>query len=110
MSETPPLPAAAEEPTVSQARRLALAFQSVFGQPIRRSADQRLVIAHLRLMCGRDSAIFQQNKIGDYDPLRAAHTDGAQTQFLIIKRQLEKARKFAEKEKVNVKVKRSDRR
>ena len=72
---------------VTQARRLALAFQSVFGSS-RRSADQKLVLDHLRKCCGRDAPVFVADKEGRFDPLRAAHIDGAQTQYLIIKRQL----------------------
>ncbi len=75
---------------VTRARRVALAFQSVFGAAsARRSADQRLVLEHLRRCCGRDLPIFVADKEGRFDPLRAAHIDGAQTQYLIIKRQLE---------------------
>lgn len=106
MSETPPLPLPqATEQAPSQARRTALAFQSVFGQPIRRSADQRIVIEFLREACGRDRPIFQQDKVGNFDPLRAAHIDGAQTQYLIIKRQLTRARRLLEADKPKVKVK-----
>lgn len=72
----------------NKALRLAKAFESVFGQAARRSSDQSLVLDHLRKSCGRDFPVFQQDKIGNFDPLRAAHIDGAQTQFLIIKRQL----------------------
>ncbi len=82
---------AAEESAVAdvtRARRLALAFQSVFGVWARRSVDQKLVLEHLRRCCGRDFPVFVADKEGRFDPLRAAHLDGAQTQFLIIKRQL----------------------
>jgi hypothetical protein len=72
----------------------------------KRSADQSLVLEHLRLMCGRDKPIFREDKEGRFDPLRAAHVDGAQTQFLIIKRQLEIARKLVEADKPKAKVKR----
>ncbi len=73
---------------VNRAARLAKAFECVFGQVGRRSSDQTMVLDHLRKCCGRDAPIFQLDAIGNYDPIRAAHIDGAQTQFLIIKRQL----------------------
>lgn len=110
MSDTPPLPGAqppAEQPMPSQAKRLAMAFLGVFGpERGKRSADQRLVLDHLRLMCGRDKPVFQVDKNGNFDPLRAAHVDGAQTQFLIIRRQLAVAEKLTAAEKPKVKVKR----
>lgn len=87
MSAEQPINPVVETP--SRARRLAKAFESVFGQPMgKRSADQRLVLEHLRKCCGRDQPVFQVDKVGNFDPLRAAHIDGAQTQYLIIKRQL----------------------
>lgn len=85
---------------IGKAKRLADAFQEVFGQPtIRRSSSQRLVIEHLREMCGLDGPLFEQDKEGRFDPLRAAQKDGAQTQFKIIKRQLRIALKNAEPKK-----------
>ncbi len=98
MNEAPPR-TEAESAAPNRARRVALAFLNVFGAPQRRTGDQRLVVEHLRAMCGRDVAIFQQDKIGNFDPLRAAHTDGAQTQFLIIKRQVAVALKIGEEKK-----------
>lgn len=109
MSEAPPLPGAqpAEEPIAPKAKRLAMAFLSVFGPANgKRSADQRLVLEHFRLMCGRDKPVFQVDKNGNFDPLRAAHIDGAQTQYLIIKRQLAVAQKLTAADKPKVKVKR----
>jgi len=83
--------------TVSKAKRLALAFQSVFGQPGRRSSDQKLVLEHIRKCAGQDTPIFLCDKEGRFDPIRAAHIDGARTQYLIIERQLELARKSENK-------------
>lgn len=107
MSESlpPPLPSAPGEQTEaakSRASRTALAFEGVFGREKGpRSSDQRLVLDHLRLMCGRDGPVFDADKVGNFDPLRAAHRDGAQTQYLIIKRQLRIAAKLGtEKKKV----------
>jgi len=106
MNDVPPIPSGVPDlpvltlPTVSQARRLALAFESVFGQASgRRSSDQRMVIDHLRKQCGRDAPIFQVDKAGNFDPIRAAHIDGAQTQYLIIKRQLAAATKLQDVKK-----------
>ena len=110
--DDPPLPPLApglrptEEMIVTKRRRLAAAFQGVFGQPNRRSADQKMVLEHLREMCGRDKAIFQPDRNGNFDPLRAAQTDGAQTQYLIIKRQLAIARHEDDKAKTKPKTKR----
>lgn len=102
----PPIPKPeSDKPNV--ARRLAKAFLNVFGPPSRRSADQRLVIAHLRERCGRDTPVFETDKVGNFDPLRAAHKDGAQTQFLIIKRQVARAMAFESEEKPKVRVKRT---
>lgn len=102
MSDLPTVQKTAEP---SARRRLAKAFEAVFGQPTRRNADQRLVLEHLRMMCGRDSAVFQPDTAGNFDPLRAAQKDGAQTQYLIIKRQLGIARQTTD-EKPKVRVKR----
>jgi len=71
----------------------------VFGQSSRRSSDQRLVMEHLRECCGRDKPVFQKDTIGQYDALRAAHIDGAQTQYLIISRQLRNAAKIGDEKK-----------
>lgn len=81
-------PPVVESALIGKTKRLAEAFQSVFGQPAKRSSDQRLVMEHLREMCGRDKPVFQPDKNGTFDPLAAAHRDGASTQYLIIKRQL----------------------
>lgn len=96
----PPIPT----PKPGSAKRLALAFQSVFGHPGRRSSDQRLVMAHIRKCSGQDSPIFLPDKEGRFDPLRAAHLDGARTQFLIIERQLAIAKK-ADDEKPKIEAK-----
>lgn len=84
------MPAAPEVEQVSRAKRLAAAFNTVFGQARSRSADQRLVLAHLRDMAAVDTAMFVGDKNGTFDPLAASHRDGARCQFLIIERQLQK--------------------
>ena len=71
----------------SGAKRLALAYQAVFGQPSRRSTDQQLVMADLRERSAVDSFMFE----GDFNPYRAAQRDGARVQFLVIERMLSKA-------------------
>lgn len=106
MSEITQQPEATKEARINASKRTAKAFLNVFGPPSRRSSDQRIVIAHLRQMCGRDTAVFEQDREGRFDPLRAAHKDGAQTQFLIIKRQVERALKFEADERPKVRAKR----
>lgn len=91
--DTPAQPTQAD---VTRARRLALAFQSVFGTALRRSADQRLVLEHIRKVAAADSPIFTTDKEGRFDPLRAAHLDGARTISLIIDRQIAIAAKLDE--------------
>lgn len=85
MSDTPE---AVEQ--VSRAKRLAAAFNSVFGQARGRSTDQRLVLDHLRGMACVDTAMFTGDKNGTFDALAASHRDGARVQFLIIERWLAK--------------------
>lgn len=99
------LPTVQKANDLTAARRRAKAFEAVFGQPTRRNADQRIVVDHLRVMCGRDSPVFQLDAAGNFDPLRAAQKDGAQTQYLIIKRQLAIAKKTTD-EKPKVRVRR----
>jgi hypothetical protein len=108
VAEESQLPDAAREAKlkVTAARRKALAFQEVFGQPGRRSAASKIVIQHLRDCCGFGKPVFQPDKQGAFDPLRAAHIDGAQTQCLIIDRQLEIARGLENEDKPKPKVKR----
>lgn len=109
MSESIPPPAAAEAPKPSQARKLALAFQAVFGQPGRnaRGPDQRAVMKHLRKVCAVDENMFQFVPGQPADPIAAAHRDGARAAFMIIERQLALARKEDDEiEKPKPKVKR----
>lgn len=81
---------------------------AVFGAPgkVGRNTDQRLVLAHLRRVGSCDLPLFQADKNGTFDPLAAAHRDGARTITLIIERQLEIAKKMNEEEKPKPKVKR----
>lgn len=88
------------EQQVSRAKRLAAAFNSVFGQARGRSTDQRLVLDHLRFMACVDTAMFVGDKVGTFDPLAAAHRDGARVQFLIIERWLTKYVEQQEPKKV----------
>ncbi len=81
---------------VTQARRLALAFQSVFGTDFRRSSDQRLVMAHLAKVGCKDALIFVPDSQGRYDPYAASQRDGARSIILIIERQLAIAGKVDE--------------
>lgn len=81
---TPPSP----QESASHARRLAKAFEDVFGTDERRTSSQRIVLEHIRKCGNYASPIFTPDKIGAFDPLRAAHIDGARTIALIIDRQL----------------------
>ena len=76
-----------EAPKLQAAKRLALAYQAVLGQPNRRSSDQKLVIDDLRERSAVDTFMFE----GDFNPYRAAQRDGARVQFLVIERMLSKA-------------------
>lgn len=88
-------------------RRLALAFQAVFGQEGRnaRSSDQRLVMKHLRKISCMDTPIFVTVE-GVCDPLAAAQRDGARTVGLIVARQLELARAEPDEDKPKIRIRR----
>lgn len=96
----PPLPGAIapEAPKTNEARRLHLAFQSVFGQPGKsgRTSDQRLVLKHLQKVGYLNAPIFSTAPGQSMDVIAAAHRDGARTVILIIERQLELARQNPE--------------
>ena len=98
--EHPPLPGSVplEVPKPSEARRLHLAFQSVFGQPGKasRTSDQRLVLKHLHKVGCLNAPIFTAVPGQSMDVVAAAHRDGARTVILIIERQLELARQDPE--------------
>jgi hypothetical protein len=69
-------------PPLEPARRLrevSKAFEAVFGQAGRRSADQELVLRHLQGWCRYDEPAFIWRTNDHCDPLRAAHVDGART-------------------------------
>lgn len=110
--QSPSLPAAQvaaldEQPVTSTSRRLALAFQGVFGQEGRnaRTSDQRLVLKHMRKVCCADMPVFQTFN-GICDPYAAAQRDGARTWPLIVDRQLKLARDEADEQKPKIKVRR----
>ena len=69
-------------------RRIASAFQDVFGQAGRRTDSQEDVFRTLSELCYRDKPIFVVDKAGRFDPLRAAHVDGARTVMLAIDEEL----------------------
>ena len=85
-----PVPSSIE---VTQSRKLALAFQNVFGTSKLRGPDQKTVMDHLRKVCMYDKPIFIADSSGAFNSLNAAHIDGARTVYLIIERQLEIARR-----------------
>ena len=100
MSDEPRAKEAAEpSPAVQQARQraqqLAGAFETVFGQPKKRTPEQQMVLEHLRVQAGEDSPSYQFSGTRDGISLIAAgiHRDGAKTILLIIDRQLQNALK-----------------
>ncbi len=88
-----PHPEAAKE-ALDQARaeaiRLASAFDTVFGQPRRRSAEQQRVLDHLEEHSGSDQNSYQFRGATDGISRIAAgiHRDGAKSVLLVIERQL----------------------
>jgi hypothetical protein len=82
----------------SKTARLALAYQEVFGQSGNRTSSQRLVLESVRDRACQDLPIFDADKNGAFDPLRAAHRDGARTVYLFIERMLERARNMIKKQ------------
>lgn len=100
-----PIPKEEEKPNEAlvKAKRLAVAFQTVFGQPGKRGEDQKLVWDALEVRACFRKPIFSFNTEGMTDPLTSAHRDGARTLFLSIERELEHARKTDKKPKPVIK-------
>ena len=95
MIEAPQIPSEAAQQLKAKAQRLALAFQSVFGQPAKRSLAQQLVLEHLVVCAGDDANSYRFNDAKDGIALIAAglHRDGARSILRIIDRQLSLAAK-----------------
>lgn len=85
-----PEPTPAQLQARSRAQELASAFETVFGQVNRRSAQQKLVIAHLGTQAAEDSPSYQFNNNQDGLKCIAAgiHRDGAKLMLLNIDKQL----------------------
>lgn len=90
-----------EEPDqIDKARRMALAFQTVFGPEGKRNADQQIVMAELHSRSGIDQPSFKD----DYCPYKAAQRDGAKIEYLFIQQQLKRAAiSIEEKKKIEPK-------
>lgn len=88
-----PLPAT-ENDAIREAKiragQLAGDFESMFGQPSRRTAAQRNVLAHLAVCAGDDANSYRFNESKDGIALVAAgiHRDGAKSILKVIERQL----------------------
>ena len=80
-------------------KRLAKAFESVFGQARHRSQDQKLVCEHIRKFTSCDTNCERYDKEGRYDPLATASVLGARSTALMIDRQLDIARRSDDKPK-----------
>jgi hypothetical protein len=82
---------AQREADAAQVRRIALAFQAVFGQERGRSSDQRIVLACLAAQCGQDKAHSVLDKEGRVDPASAVFFEGSRRVYLFIEGQLKAA-------------------
>lgn len=90
MSEPKLAKSDALEQARAEARRLAASFETVFGQPRKRTAEQHRVLEHLAKHCGDDQNSYRFNDAKDGIALIAAgiHRDGAKSVLLVIDRQL----------------------
>lgn len=82
-----------EQETIKKEARLNLAFLSVFGDEKNRSTDQKMVYNHLKECAGHERIKFGGSRNMEFNPLIAAQLDGAESQFLIIKRRVSNALK-----------------
>lgn len=73
---------------VNDIRRQASAFQAVFGQELRRTSDQRIVVAALSELCGHSKARTILDLQGRIDPSSAVFNEAARGVFLFIDTQL----------------------
>jgi hypothetical protein len=85
----------------AKAQRTANAFESVFGQPRKRSAAQSHVIEHLAICAGDEGNAYRFNEARDGVALIAAgiHRDGAKSLLRVIERQLAIAARVREPKK-----------
>lgn len=90
MSELKPEPTEGQQQARARAQQLANAFQAVFGQPRKRTAEQQRVLDHLATCAGDDCNAYQFNQARDGVALIAAglHRDGAKSILRVIERQL----------------------
>lgn len=91
-----------------RAQQLAKDFESVFGQPPKRTAPQKNVLEHLALCASDDANSYRFHEAKDGIALVAAgiHRDGAKTIIRIIDRQLSIAANAAKPKKEKHVIKR----
>jgi hypothetical protein len=76
---------------ITENDKLALAYREVFGPEHQRTETQQLVWEDLQHRASHNQSIFRPDKLGQFNPLNAAHIDGARTLFLGISRMIRKA-------------------
>lgn len=91
-----------------RAQQIARDFESVFGQPAKRTAPQKNVLEHLALCAGDDANSYRFHEAKDGLALVAAgiHRDGAKTILRIIDRQISIAANAAKPKKEKPAIKR----
>jgi hypothetical protein len=108
--QQPPTPTEAQQQSRARAQQLANAFQSVFGLPGARSANQLLILEHLRKAAGTKGNVFRFGECKDGVELIVSgiQRTGAVLILEIIDRQISLAGelKVATEAKSVVKVKR----
>jgi hypothetical protein len=80
-----------EEPIVSQSRRLAIAYQRVFGDAEKRTSDQKLVLADLESHCYAYRLVTEFTGAGTPSADLALFNDGRRSVWLRLRGQLIKA-------------------
>lgn len=76
-----------------KAQKIANAFHAVFGEPDKRTSDQKTVIEHLAVCAGDDGNSYRFHEAKDGISLIAAglHRDGAKSLLRVIEFQVAKA-------------------
>lgn len=79
------------EQPITQARRIALAYLKVFGQPDARDSDQKLVMLDIESHCYAYRLVSEGRTDGDVATARALFNDGRRSVWLRIRGQVLKA-------------------